>query len=61
MTVVGEGDLGNVIWDVSRAEEGLLGYNLELGFKSDAIQFECDDYWENDEGFRHKYGSADEV
>jgi hypothetical protein len=45
LTVFGEGDLGNLIWDVTRGQKGLLGYNMEEGFESEAIKIECDPIW----------------
>jgi len=43
--VVGEGDLGNLVWDVTNGQEGLLDQDLEEGFKSDAMKIECDPIW----------------
>jgi hypothetical protein len=43
--VTGEGDVGNLVWDVTNGQRGLLGYELEDGFETGAIKIECDEYY----------------
>ena len=45
--MTGEGDLGNLIWDVTNGQKGLRDPKLEPGFKSDSIKIECDRFWVN--------------
>jgi hypothetical protein len=45
LTVIGEGDLGNLVWDVTKGQKGLLGFEMEAGFESEAIKIECDPIW----------------
>jgi hypothetical protein len=45
LTVIGAGDLGNLVWDVTKGQKGLLGHKLEPGFESDAIKIQCDPIW----------------
>jgi hypothetical protein len=43
--VTGEVDVGNLVWDVTNGQRGLLGYELEDGFETGAIKIECDEYY----------------
>ena len=55
LTVTGQGDLGNLVWDVTNGQEGLRGPKLEEGFKSDALKIECDFAWVKSEAVK-QYG-----
>ena len=50
MNVTGLGGIENVIWDITKLEGGLLDYDLNEGFKTDAIELKCgEEGWENPE------------
>jgi hypothetical protein len=45
LTVIGAGNLGNLVWDVTKGQKGLLDHDMEAGFESEAIKIECEPIW----------------
>jgi hypothetical protein len=40
-TAVAGENVKNVVWDITKLGDGLLDYNLNEGFKTDAIEIKC--------------------
>jgi hypothetical protein len=48
-TAVAGENVKNVVWDITKLGDGLLDYNLNEGFKTDAIEIKCGEGWVNPE------------